>query len=77
MSIFVEGQSQSLKQMFNELENKIKAVINAQRKEMDKDFLFAKYKNSYGCANNISTNFFCDVSRKNIIVSAFVSLIIF
>ncbi|WP_017196469.1 membrane protein [Bartonella birtlesii] len=78
MSIFVEGQSQSLKQMFNELENKIKAVINAQRKEMDKDFLFCKIQKIHMVVpTTLVPISFVTFHGKNIIVSAFVSLIIF
>ncbi|WP_019218713.1 membrane protein [Bartonella florencae] len=77
MSIFVKGQSQSLMQMFNELENKIKSVVNAQSKEMDKDSsLLQDIKIHMVVPTTLVPISFMTLYGKNIIVSAFVSLII-
>ncbi|GAA5103168.1 hypothetical protein [Bartonella acomydis] len=77
MSLLVKGQSQSLEQIFDELEDKIKAVINTQSKEMDKDSSFLQNTKIHMVVpTTLVPISFVKLYGRNIIVSAFVSLII-
>ncbi|MBX4335640.1 hypothetical protein [Bartonella raoultii] len=78
MSHFVKDRSQSLTQMFNELENKIKIVVNAQNKELEKDISFLeKTKIHVIVPTTLVSISFMDLYGKNIIMGVLLSSIIF
>ncbi len=76
MSFFVKDQSQSLNQMFNELENKIRAVVDAQNKEMNKNSsLLHNTKIHIVVPTTLTAIPFMDLYGKNVLISVFTSLI--
>ncbi|WP_409361905.1 hypothetical protein ACRPOS_002995 [Bartonella heixiaziensis] len=76
ISLFVTDQSQSLNQMFNELENKIKAVVDAQSKKMSKDTPFLQETKIHVVVpTTLAPIPFITLYGKNIIVSVFASLV--
>ncbi|MGF7158152.1 hypothetical protein GGR09_001532 [Bartonella heixiaziensis] len=76
ISLFVTDQSQSLNQMFNELENKIKVVVDAQSKKMSKDTpLLQETKIHVVVPTTLAPIPFIALYGKNIIVSVFASLV--
>ncbi|WP_208435763.1 hypothetical protein [Bartonella phoceensis] len=78
ISFFVKDQSQSLNQMFNELENKIRAVVDTQNKEMNKDSsLLQNTKIHVVLPKKLEPISFMAHYGKNIIISIFVSLVVF
>ncbi|WP_455482454.1 hypothetical protein V4P56_02210 [Bartonella sp. B35(2025)] len=77
ISLVVKDQSQSLSQMLNKLENEIKAVVNAQNKEISKSHPLQNIKISVVSSTTPVPISFITLHRKNIIVGIFASLIIF
>ncbi|WP_208440625.1 hypothetical protein [Bartonella raoultii] len=76
MSFFVKDQSQSLNQMFYDLENKIKAVVDAQNKEINKDAsLLQNTKIHVVVPTTLVEIPFMDLYGKNIVISVFTSLV--
>lgn len=76
IGFFVTDQSQSLNQLFNELENKIKAVVDAQNKEMRRDSsLLQNTKIHVVMPTTLAPISFMALYGKNIIVGVFASLI--
>lgn len=76
MSFFVKDQSQSLNQIFNALENKIRAVVDVQNKEMNKDSsLLQNIKIHVVVPTTLTAIPFMDLYGKNVIISIFTSLI--
>ncbi|WP_051398646.1 hypothetical protein [Bartonella quintana] len=76
ISLFVTNQSQYLNQMFNELENKIRTIVDAQNKEMSKDISFLqKTKIHVVAPTTLAPISFMALYGKNIIVSVFASLV--
>ncbi|WP_034989391.1 membrane protein [Bartonella senegalensis] len=75
ISSFVTDQSQSLNQMFNELENKIRAVVDVQNKEIKKDTaLLQNAKTHVVIPTTLAPIPFMAVYGKDFIVSVFASL---
>ncbi|WP_208434132.1 hypothetical protein [Bartonella taylorii] len=76
IGFFVRDQSLSLNQLFNELENKIKAVVDAQNKEMSKgSSLLQNTKIHVVMPTTLAPISFMALYGKNIIVGVFASLI--
>ncbi|GAA4661482.1 hypothetical protein GCM10023262_06640 [Bartonella pachyuromydis] len=76
MSFFAKDQSQSLNQMFDELEHRIRAVVALQSKEMSKDFsLLQNIKVQVVVPTTLTEIPFMDLYGKNFIISVFTSLI--
>ncbi|WP_181461075.1 hypothetical protein [Candidatus Bartonella washoeensis] len=76
ISLFVTDQSQSLNQMFNELENKIRAVVDAQNKKMSEDTpLLQNTRLHVVVPTKLAPISFMALYGKNIIVSVFASLV--
>ncbi|GAA5105058.1 hypothetical protein GCM10023261_04130 [Bartonella jaculi] len=76
IGLFVTDQAQSLNQMFNELENKIRAVVDAQNTEMRKDAPFLQETKIHVVVPTTLVPIpFIDRYGKNIIVSVFASLV--
>ncbi|EJF87937.1 hypothetical protein ME1_00901 [Bartonella vinsonii subsp. arupensis OK-94-513] len=76
ISFFVKEQSQSLKQMFNELENKIRTVVDTQNKEMSKDSLLLQdTKIHVVVPTTLVPLSFMALYGKNIIISVLAGLI--
>ncbi|AGF75928.1 hypothetical protein [Bartonella vinsonii] len=76
ISFFVKEQSQSLKKMFNELENKIRAVVDTQNKEMSKDsLLLQNTKIHMVVPTTLVPLSFIALYGKNVIISVFAGLV--
>ncbi|UNE55308.1 hypothetical protein [Bartonella machadoae] len=76
MSFFVKDQSQSLKQMFDELENKITTVMDAQNKGMNKtSSLLQNIKIHVVAPTTVVPLSFMELYGKSVIISLFASLI--
>lgn len=76
ISFFIKDQSQSLNQIFNEFENKIRAVIDVQNKEMNKDAsLLQNTKIHVVVPTTLAAIPFMNLYGKNIIISVFTSLV--
>ncbi|EJF75560.1 hypothetical protein MCO_01752 [Bartonella sp. DB5-6] len=77
IGLFVTDQSQSLNQLFNELENKIKAVVDAQNKETKRNSsLLQNTKIHVVMPTTLAPISFMALYGKNIIIGVFASLII-
>ncbi|WP_455481414.1 hypothetical protein V3564_03435 [Bartonella sp. B12(2025)] len=75
ITFFVKDQSQSLNQMFDEFENKIRAVVDAQNKEMSKDSaILQNIKIHVVVPTTLAPVSFMALYGKNIIISVFASL---
>ncbi|VEJ45423.1 hypothetical protein [Bartonella vinsonii] len=74
ISFFVKEQSQSLKQMFNELENKIRTVVDTQNKEMSKDSLLLQNTKIHVVVPTTLVPLMA-LYGKNVIISVFAGLI--
>ncbi|WP_455478313.1 hypothetical protein V3565_00035 [Bartonella sp. B10] len=77
IGLFVKDQSQPLNQMFNKLENQIKAVVDAQNKEIGKYSPLQNIKIRLVSPPKIMPTSFMALHGKNIVVSMFASLIVF
>ncbi|WP_455475475.1 hypothetical protein [Bartonella sp. B17] len=75
ISLFVKGQSQSLNQIFNELENKIKAVVDAQNKVISKPSSLQGIKIHVIVPITLAPISFMTLYGKNVIISVFISLL--
>ncbi|WP_455474766.1 hypothetical protein [Bartonella sp. B30(2025)] len=76
ISLFVKDQSESLNQMLNELENKIRGVIDEKNKVINKPFSLQNIKVHVVVPTTLVPISFMTLYKKNIIVSAFISLLI-
>ncbi|MDM9996986.1 hypothetical protein AT246_02400 [Bartonella henselae] len=75
ISSFAKDQSRSLNQMFDELENKIRAEVDAQNKEMRKDTsLLQNTKVHVVVPTTLAPISFMTLYGKNVLVSVFASL---
>ncbi|OLL55510.1 hypothetical protein KAE70_00345 [Bartonella henselae] len=75
ISSFAKDQSRSLNQMFDELENKIRAEVDAQNKEMRKDTsLLQNIKVHLVVPTTLAPISFMTLYGKNVLVSVFASL---
>ncbi|WP_455478929.1 hypothetical protein V4B17_04005 [Bartonella sp. B23] len=76
MSSFIKDQSQSLNQMFDELENKIKAVVGLQNKKMSGVFsLLQGTKIHVVVPTTLVPISFMDLYGKNVIISVLTSVV--
>ncbi|WP_406604279.1 hypothetical protein [Bartonella gliris] len=76
ISLFITDQSQSLNQMFNELENNIRAVVDAQNKKMSKDtLLLQNTKIHVVVPTTLAPISFMALYGKNMIVGVLASLV--
>ncbi|KEC55018.1 hypothetical protein O9A_00898 [Bartonella koehlerae C-29] len=76
IGFFVTDQSQSLNQMFNELENKIRIVVDTQNKEIIKDtVLLQNAKIHVVVPTTLAPISFMTLYGKDLIVSVFASLV--
>ncbi|WP_336288435.1 hypothetical protein [Bartonella sp. CB60] len=76
ISFFIRDQSQSLSQIFNELEDKIRAIVDAQNKVISKSSSLQNIKIQVVVPATLMPISFITLYGKNIIVSIFTSLVI-
>ncbi|WP_413154730.1 hypothetical protein [Bartonella sp. cb54] len=76
ISFFIRDQSQSLSQIFNELEDKIRAIVDAQNKVISKSSSLQNIKIQIVVPATLMPISFITLYGKNIIVSIFTSLVI-
>ncbi|EJF75063.1 hypothetical protein HWV54_06810 [Bartonella alsatica] len=77
VSFFVKDQFQALDQMFNELENKIRTIVDVQNEELNEDSsLLKNIKIHVVVPTTIKAISFMTLYEKNVIISAFTGLVI-